>query len=53
MAMSRTMGPVARGIAMTSGLLPSAGVEAPQGGRLGMVLVQQMPANPASAACQP
>jgi len=53
MAMSRTMGSLALGMARMRGLLPRAGVVAPQGGRLGRVLVQQRAAQPASAACQP
>ena len=46
-------GPRRAGTAMTSGLLPMRGVSAPHGGRLGIVLVQQTPMTPASAACQP
>ena len=53
MAMSRTTGPLERGTAITRGLLPMTGSTPPQGGWLGMVLVQQMPIMPASAACQP
>ena len=43
----------ARGTAITSGLLPMQASTAPHGGRFGMVLVQQIPISPASAACQP
>src|SRR5579862_6585128 len=51
--MSSTTGPFALGTAMTSGLLPMHGTVPPHGGRLGMVLVQQIPITPAWAACQP
>ena len=51
--MSSTTGPLARGTAMTSGLLPMHASAPPHAGILGMVLVQQMPMKPASAACHP
>ena len=44
---------LARGTAKTIGLLPSRASTDPQAGRFGMVLVQQMPMQPASADCQP
>ena len=54
MAMSRTTwAPVGRGTARTRGLLPRVGVEAPQAGRLGRVLVKQQAKSPDSAACHP
>ena len=53
MAMSVIRCPSLRGNANTSGLLPMRESTAPQVGMLGMVLDQQMPTQPASAACQP
>src|SRR5207302_3852997 len=46
MAISSTTCPSFRGTAMITGLLPSRGSLAPQGGRFGMVFVQQMPTTP-------
>ena len=45
--------PFERGTARMSGLLPMWLSFAPHAGMLGQVLDQQMPMQPASAACQP
>ena len=51
MAISSTMGPFLRGMAMQKGLLPTPGCLEPHMGMQLSVLVQLMPMNPARAAC--
>src|SRR4051812_49212199 len=52
-AMSKTICPSFLGTAITNGLFPSRASHPPHGGIFAIVLVAQMPMQPASAACHP